>query len=53
MLEDRLNEWVKKVVAAKNDTSRGCTNTRQMILDVDKIIAEEFDHTPMFFFENM
>ena len=40
MLEDRLNEWVKKVVAAKNDTSRGCTNTRQMILDVDKIIAE-------------
>lgn len=49
MLEERLNEWVKKVVAAKKDTSRGCTNTRQMILDVDKIIAEEFDHTPVFF----
>lgn len=49
MLEERLNDWVKKVVAAKNDTSRGYTDTRQMILDVDKIIAEEFDHTPVYF----
>ena len=49
MLEERVNEWVKKVVAAKNERSRGCANTRQMILDVDKIIAEEFDHAPLFF----
>ena len=39
-LEEKLNDWVKKVVAAKNDTSRGCTNTRQMMLDIDKIISE-------------
>lgn len=45
MLEKRLSEWMEKVIAAKN--SGGITDTLQMIVDVDKIIAEEFDHEPV------
>lgn len=48
MLEQKLNEWVAKVLAAYNDTKPGFVNTRAMICDVDKIIAEAFDHTPLF-----
>ena len=46
MLEQRLQEWVQKVIAAKN--GGGGVNTYAMIMDVDKIIAEEFDHDTVF-----
>lgn len=43
MLEERLAEWVEKVLDAYN--SKGtAVDTLQMMIDVDKIIAEEFDH---------
>lgn len=45
MLEARLNEWVRKVLNAYK--SEGMTNTYQMLVDVDKIISEEFDHDPV------
>lgn len=47
-LEARLDKWVKLVIEAKRNTSPGGVNTEKMMLDIDKIIAEEFDHTPMF-----
>lgn len=46
MLEKRLNEWMEKVIAAHE--SEGMTDTYQMMIDIDKIISEEFDHPPMF-----
>lgn len=45
MLEQRINEWVQKVLAAYEAPSM--TDTRQMIADVDRIIADEFDHEPV------
>lgn len=45
MLEQRLNEWVAKVIKASEPG--GCVNTYRMIVDIDKIIAEEFDHEPV------
>ena len=47
MLEHRLQEWMDKVIAAHN--GGGMVDTVKMILDVDKIIAEEFGHD--YFFE--
>ena len=46
MLEQRLQEWMDKVIAAHN--SDGMTDTFKMILDVDKIVAEEFGHDYVF-----
>lgn len=50
-LEQRLNEWTQKVLDAQKPTAGGTTasmvDTYQMILDVDRIIAEEFDRTPV------
>ena len=49
MLEERLNEWVKKVLKAyESSNSYVYANTYQMIVDVDEILAEEFDHEPIF-----
>lgn len=45
MLEQRLKEWMDKVLTAHE--AAGMTDTFQMIVDVDRIIAEEFDHAPM------
>lgn len=50
MLEKRLNEWVQAVMDAYNDDRDGfeySVNTYQMIVEVDKIISEEFDHEPV------
>lgn len=47
-LEERLNDWVKKVLEAKADTSPGCVDTQRMVMDIDKILADEFDHDPVF-----
>jgi hypothetical protein len=48
MLEKRLNEWMQKVIAVHNDKSNAFADTYRMMIDVDKIISEEFDHKPMF-----
>lgn len=48
MLEERLNEWVQKVLRAyENSNSYVCIDTFQMIVDVDEIIAECFGHDPI------
>lgn len=46
-LEQKLNEWVAKVVASYNPDTPGAPNTFQMVKDVDQIIAEAFDHDPV------
>lgn len=43
-LEARLKEWVEKVI--KTQGAAG-VNTYRMLVDVDKILAEEFDHEPV------
>lgn len=45
MFEQKLNEWVEKVVIAYN--SSGMADTYRMIVDVDKIVAEAFNHAPV------
>jgi hypothetical protein len=45
MFEQKLNEWVEKVVIAYN--SPGMADTYRMIVDVDKIVAEAFNHAPV------
>ena len=45
MLEEKLTEWVHKVLTAYE--TAGMTDILQMIVDVDRIIAEAFDHTPV------
>ena len=50
MLEERLTQWMEKVLATHSEPNpfiRVSANTYKMILDVDKIIAEEFDHAPI------
>ena len=47
MLEERLNAWVEKVLKAHAEKGMGI-DTYQMIVDIDKIIAEEFDHDYVF-----
>ena len=49
MLEERLNEWMQKVLKAHNNNDPYvCVDNYKMIVDVDKIIAEEFNHDPVF-----
>ena len=49
MLEEKLNEWMQKVLDAYNKSDTYvCIDTFQMIVDVDEIIAEEFGHDPVF-----
>ena len=45
MLEQRITEWMHKVLAAQE--APGATNTYQMMVDIDRIIAEAFDHAPI------
>ena len=45
MLEEKLTEWVHKVLTAYE--TAGMTDILQMIVDVDRIIAEAFGHTPV------
>lgn len=44
MLEQQITEWMHKVLAAYE--SDGMTDTLQMIVDIDQIIADAFDHEP-------
>ena len=44
MLEQKLLEWVSSVVAAYNSDALGSVNTLKMMMDVDGIIADAFDH---------
>lgn len=44
MLEEKLLEWVKKVV---NVHGENFVDTYAMLEEVDKIIAEAFDHEPV------
>ena len=48
MFEDKLKEWMEKVINAYNSKENGMTDTFAMIEDVDKIIAEAFEHDPVF-----
>ncbi|WP_195985398.1 hypothetical protein [Clostridium sp. D33t1_170424_F3] len=48
MLEKRLSEWVERVISAKQSEALGGVDTFQMVVDVDKIIAEEFGHEYVF-----
>lgn len=41
-LKAALNDWTQKVLTAHS--TAGITDTFAMIRDVDKIIAEAFDH---------
>lgn len=43
-LEAALNEWKEKVLSSYDGTG---VSTYSMIEDVDKIIAEAFDHSPV------
>lgn len=45
VLEQRITEWMRKVLAAHE--TAGMTDTQKMIADIDRIIAEEFDHDPV------
>ncbi len=45
MLEDRITAWMHKVLTAHE--TAGMTDTHQMIVDIDRIIAEEFGHVPV------
>ena len=45
MLEQRITEWAHKVLAAHE--AGGMIDTVQIIEDIDRIIAEEFDHDPV------
>lgn len=47
MLEQKLTEWVQKVLAAHDAPALVGKNTYRMIEEVDKIIAEAFDHEPV------
>lgn len=44
-LERELNEWKDKVL--RSFDGAGSVNTYGMIVDVDRIIAEAFDHAPV------
>lgn len=45
VLEEKLESWKEKVL---NSYRQGCgVNTYRMMVDVDKIIAEAFAHTPV------
>lgn len=45
VLEEKLESWKEKVL---NSYRQGCgVNTYQMMVDVDKIISEAFEHTPV------
>ena len=46
MFEEKIREWAEKVINAQK--AIGMTNTYQMMLDIDKIIADGFDHDPVF-----
>lgn len=49
MLEERLNEWMHKVLDAyDNSDTYVYIDTYKMVVDVDKIIAEAFGHYPIF-----
>lgn len=49
MLEEKLNEWVQKVLNAySNSETYIFVDTYKMMVDVDKIIAEGFGHRPVF-----
>lgn len=45
VFHDKLDSWVEKVVRAK--ASCGMVDTFAMIAEVDKIIADAFDHEPV------
>lgn len=45
ILETQLESWKDKVLRAYQHGSGA--NTYQMMLDIDKIIAEAFQHTPL------
>lgn len=44
MFEKELNEWVRRVLSAYEDSNNAMCNTYQMIVDIDKIIADAFNH---------
>ena len=44
MFEKELNEWVRRVITAYADDNKSMCNTYQMIVDIDKIIADAFNH---------
>ena len=50
-LERRLNEWTQKGLEAQtpatSNAAASMADTYHMILDVDRIIAEEFDRMPV------
>lgn len=49
MLEEKLNEWMQKVLNAYNNSDTlVCIDTYKMVVDVDKIISEAFGHYPIF-----
>ncbi len=45
ILETQLESWKDKVLRSYRHGSGA--NTYQMMLDIDKIIAEAFQHTPL------
>ena len=45
VFHSKLDAWVEKVVRAK--ASVGMVNTFAMIAEVDKIIADAFNHEPV------
>ncbi len=45
MLKKRLEDWMEKVLDAY--TFDGGVDTYHIIVDVDKIIAEAFNHDPV------
>ncbi len=48
MFEQKLTKWTQEVLASYDPSDRlAVVNTHKMMMDIDRIIAEAFDHAPM------
>ncbi|MCM1236523.1 MAG: hypothetical protein NC489_41115 [Ruminococcus flavefaciens] len=45
VLKQQITEWMHKVMAAHE--APGSADTYQVMADIDRIIAEAFDHVPV------
>lgn len=48
MFEQKLTKWTQEVLAAYDPSDNSAVvNTHKMMMYIDRIIAEAFDHAPM------
>ena len=51
--EEKLMEWVRNVLQAHEIDVLGMSDTHKMVTDVDKIIADGFNRSPVIFETNV